>query len=73
MVRYKNKVGHLNYDLGFNFTTYDELWEVNESESEATLKTLKSVQPIKRIIMEMRISQVVSIKVQQMSLIILVS
>ena len=41
MVRYKNKVGHLNYDLGFNFTTYDELWEVNESESEATLKNPK--------------------------------
>lgn len=30
--RYKNKYRDLNYEVGFQFTTYDELWEVKEDE-----------------------------------------
>ena len=32
-IRYKNKVGDFNYEIGLQFTTYDELWEQKDDES----------------------------------------
>lgn len=37
-IRWKDKVGNFTYDVGFNFTQYNELWEKNEQESESNLK-----------------------------------
>ncbi len=32
-IRYKNKYRDLNYEIGFQFTTYDELWETKADEA----------------------------------------
>lgn len=37
-LRWKDRAGDFNYDLGFNFTTFNELWEKNEAEPESDLK-----------------------------------
>lgn len=37
-LNYKNQIGQLNYSVGGNFTYYDQMWEVNPNENEATLK-----------------------------------
>lgn len=42
--RYKNKYRDFNYEIGFQFTSYDELWEVKEDEALTDL-----MDPRKRI------------------------
>ena len=41
-VRWKDKAGDFTYDLGFNLTSYDELWEKKEDESISSLKNPNS-------------------------------
>jgi TonB-linked SusC/RagA family outer membrane protein len=37
-LNYKNKIGELSYQLGVNYTYFDQLWEKNPYEDLATLK-----------------------------------
>lgn len=37
-LNYRNNIGELRYSVGGNLSKYDQLWEVNPTEDEATLK-----------------------------------
>lgn len=37
-LKYSNSVGKLQYNLGANFTRFDELWEINPNEDSSVLK-----------------------------------
>ncbi|WP_195715172.1 TonB-dependent receptor [Ancylomarina sp. 16SWW S1-10-2] len=37
-LRYKNKVNQLSYEIGFNYSYYNQLWTRLDTEDEATLK-----------------------------------
>ncbi|WP_290797528.1 SusC/RagA family TonB-linked outer membrane protein [Flavihumibacter sp. UBA7668] len=37
-MKYNNSIGKLQYNIGANFTKFDQLWEINPNEDSATLK-----------------------------------